>query len=203
MKKRITILIIAFLITGVYLGGKHGNYIFANLYYKFFPKTYTEILSSDIHPALPPSYNFPHSYQFLNGCYAFAVNSILRYKYSEGVDLIEMEEKIEKPRELLWSKKYVKAFLNEYDINMTAYSDSETFFKYLVEGEPVTVSYRYPLDENKWVLHIVAAYSFDKDGVWASDSLTGPKTHIPYQDLFDNSKRFLRYPFSTVLRDEP
>ena len=105
----------------------------------------------------------------------------------EGLDLLEVEKTIKKPRDVLWKRKYVDAFTAEYNIKLESFNDSETLFENLANGEPVTISYKYYLDEEKWVSHIVAAYSFDEEGIWVSDSLDGPKVRIPYSEVFEKN----------------
>ncbi len=164
------------------------------------PRTYQEILAEGALPGIDPSYDFPSSYQYLNGCVAFAVNHVLIYKYGQGLDLLEVERVVEKPREMLWSKEYVQKFYDSYGIESQNYRDAETLFGFLVEGEPVTISYQYPLDDGDYVVHRVAAYSFDDQGIWVSDSLKGGAVRLDYGQVFDDGGRYTRYYFASVER---
>jgi hypothetical protein len=166
------------------------------------PRTYDQILESGIKPAIEIDYKFPISYQYENGCFAFAVNHVLKYKYDETIDLYEAEKIIDKPRYVLWNVEYITKFLNEYEIEMVWYKDSETFFKMLQIGEPLVIQYPYKVGENRYIGHLVAAYSFDDEGVWVSDSISGKYLHLDYSQVFGKSDKYTRYGFATVWTNE-
>lgn len=166
------------------------------------PLTYTEILATGIQPALNKDFDFPLSYQYENGCFAFAVNHVLEYKFDKKLDLYEAEKIIKKPRYVLWDVDYISAFLDEYDIEMDWYKDAETFFKFLEEGEPIVMQYPYEVPGNKYIGHLVAVYSFDDEGVWVADSISGKHIHIEYSWVFNQTNKYTRYGFATVWLDE-
>lgn len=161
-------------------------------------RTYTEILDSGVEPALDKDTDFPISYQYENGCFAFAVKHVLEYKFDETIDLYEAEKIIKKPRKVLWNVEYITVFLNEYDIEMHWYKDAETFFKFLSEGEPLVIQYPYDIGNDRYIGHLVAAFSFDETGVWAADSISGKNIHIDYDLVFNKTGKYTRYGFATV-----
>lgn len=161
-------------------------------------RSYNEILADGVKPSLSPEYAFPNSYQYQNGCFAFAVKHVLEYKFDETVDVYEAETIINKPRTVLWNVDYITAFLEEYDITMTWYKDAETFFDFLSQGEPLVIQYPYDVGDDTFIGHLVAAYSFDETGVWAADSISGENIHIEYDLVFNKSGTHTRYGFATV-----
>ncbi len=161
-------------------------------------KTYQEILAQEIKPKIQPNYKFPVSVQYRNGCFAFAVNHILRYKYNLNLDLYEVEKKIAKPREELWKTNYVNAFITEYNLKMKWYRDAENLFDLLQKGEPVVIQYNHDLGNDKWVGHLVAAYSFDNQGIWISDSLDGKRKRLAFLKVFEENNTYLQYGFATI-----
>lgn len=166
-----------------------------------FGKTYQELLNSGMKPKIAPEYDFPTSYQYLNGCFAFALNNIMEYKYGEKLDLLEAEKIIEKPREVLWNKEYKEKFLNAYNLNRNLYSDAETFFRLMQDGEPFMISYLIDLDDGRQIGHLVSAYSFDANGVWISDPLKGKNIHLEYEKVFSDDGRNTRYAFYTINKE--
>lgn len=48
------------------------------------------------------------------------------------------------------------------------------------------------------MLHAVAAYSFDAEGIWVSDSLAGDNIRIPYEKIFTEDGLKTRYWFTRV-----
>ena len=160
--------------------------------------TYVQILEQGIEPSISPDYKFPSGNQYMNGCFAFSVNNVLQYKYDKKIDLLEAEKKVEKPRLVLWTGKYIMKFLNEYDLKMVWYKDSENFFKLLEQGEPVVMQYTIPLETGELIGHIVVAYSFDDKGIWIADSLKGKTHRLDFSDVFTEKGDETRYGFATV-----
>ena len=160
--------------------------------------TYKQILATGVKPALPADFKFPNSYQYQNGCFAFAVDHVIEYKFNKTIDLYEAEKKIKKPREVLWNVEYITDFLNEYDLKMYWYKDAETFFRFLVDGEPLVIQYPYDIGNDRYIGHLVATYSFDDTGVWAADSISGKNIHINYDLVFNKTGKYTRYGFATV-----
>jgi hypothetical protein len=185
-----------------FLSGCQQHPIIQEFAKEISPRTYEEILETGIEPAIEKDYKFPISYQYENGCFAFAVNHILQYKFDKKIDLYEAEKIVKKPRKVLWDANYINKFLDEYDITMHWYKDSETFFNFLEEGEPLVIQYPYKVGEDIYIGHLVAAFSFDDEGVWAADSISGKNILVPYDLVFGKSGRYTRYGFATVWLDE-
>jgi len=164
--------------------------------------TYKQILITGVKPVLPVDFKFPNSYQYQNGCFAFAVNHVLEYKFDKTVDLYKAEKKIKKPRNVLWNVDYITDFLNEYDIKMYWYKDAGSFFDFLSKGEPLVIQYPYDIGHGKAIGHLVATYSFDQTGVWAADSISGRNIHIDYDLVFNKTDKYTRYGFATVWMDD-
>ncbi|MBN1797908.1 MAG: hypothetical protein JW822_05005 [Spirochaetales bacterium] len=162
------------------------------------PPPYWEIVSFALIPKLKADYAFPVSVQFKNGCFAFAVKHIVEYKYAQNINLYEAEKKISKPRTDLWTHEHIKNFLNTYQLKLTWYNRADIFFKLLINGEPVMIQYKYSLSGASWVGHFVAVYSFDAEGVFAADSISGKRIHLPYNMVFDQSGKYTQFPFAVV-----
>ncbi|MFC1615653.1 hypothetical protein ACFL21_00800 [Patescibacteria group bacterium] len=196
------LVLIAFISCSLFFGVKYLNneqfFSSTNLFQYSEPLNYQEILATGVKPGISPNFDFPNSYQYKNGCVAFAVNHVLIYKYGEGLDLLEVEKTIQKPRDVLWSKEYVSAFIDEYDLEVEYFHDSEFLFKFLEAGEPITISYKYYLNDKEWVAHRVAAFSFDENGVWISDSLSGEHLNIPYEEVFKKNGKQLQFTMTTI-----
>lgn len=160
--------------------------------------TYEQILVQRIEPAISPDYKFPSGHQYMNGCFAFAVNNVLQYKYDKKLDLLEAEKKVKKPRAILWTGEYIMKFLDEYDLKMVWYKDAENFFKFLEEGEPVVMQFTIPIETGELIGHIVTAYSFDDKGIWIADSLKGKTHRIDFSEVFTKKGDETRYGFATV-----
>lgn len=163
------------------------------------PKTYTEILNTGINPLLPPEHEFPTSFQYKNGCFGYAVGHIIEQR-GQSFDPLVMEETIAKPRNELWTSEHIQNLANAYELEFKWHKEADTFFELLSQGEPVVVQYKYPL-ENGWVGHMVAAYSFDQEGAWVSESISAKRIRVPYEDIFDDTGQKTRYGFAQVLEN--
>lgn len=161
-------------------------------------ETYHEVLATGIRPALAPDYEFPTSFQYLNGCYGFAVGHILMDR-GYAIDMLEMEKRIEKPREKLWEKQYKKRLAEVYDLELKYYKDPKYLFELLTQGEAVVIGYQYPLEDEKWILHAVAAYSFDDVGFWISETMSGQRKRVPYEKVFTEKGDETQYRFTQVI----
>ncbi|MCT4617513.1 MAG: hypothetical protein N4A38_04875 [Candidatus Gracilibacteria bacterium] len=141
-------------------------------------------------PFLKPSYRFPILRQTLNGCYAFTVRNILKYKYGIGVYISKIEKYIEKPSSALWNWYYKDKYDKIVHIKKKNYSDSETFFTKLQQGEPLGIAYIFKYKnskgEDKTVPHRVAAYSFDSKGIWIAETVSNTRKRIPYNEVFND-----------------
>lgn len=119
---------------------------FSDIELPFQPQlSYQDILATGVEPGLPPEHEFPTSYQYLNGCYGYSVGHILMNRGHE-FDMLEMEQRIEKPREVLWKKEYKERLSEEYGLNLSLSKDPELLFELLSQGESVVVGYKYPLE---------------------------------------------------------
>ncbi len=161
-------------------------------------ETYQEILATGVVPQVPPDYEFPASFQYLNGCFGFSVGHILMDRGWE-FDMLEMEERIQKPREVLWNNEWRETLAEAYDLELESYKSPELLFQLLEDGETFVLRYEYPLEGDEWILHAVAAYSFDQDGIWVSDSLSGGTKVIPYEKVFTEKGDETRYTFTRVI----
>lgn len=162
------------------------------------PRSYSTIITTGISPKLPPVYAFPVSQQYKNGCFGFAVKHIFQYKYGENLDLYDVEKTIKKPRGDLWTVEHITNFKNTYHFDILSYNDAETLFALLEQGEPLIVQYKYKLSDGTWIGHMVAAYSFDSEGVWISESIQNTRTRVPYKEIFDSTGLFTQFVFSTI-----
>ncbi len=162
--------------------------------------SYQEILAEGITPKLSPGYEFPTSYQYLNGCFGFAVGHILKER-GKVIDMLDMESRIQKPREELWKKEYKERLAQEYNLKFKSYRSPEVLFKALSEGESVIVGYEYPLGDGGFVLHAVAAYSFDEKGLWVSETLSGLRKNIPYEKIFNEKGNQTLFYFTRVIEN--
>jgi hypothetical protein len=159
---------------------------------------YWKLVSSAITPKIKTDYAFPVSVQFKNGCFAFAVNHIVEYKYKQKINLYDAEKKINKPRTDLWTHEHITNFLKEYQLKLTWYNRADIFFYFLINGEPVMIQYKHYLSATSWVGHFVAVYSFDATGVFVSDSISGKRIHLVYDRVFDQSGRYTQFSFAVV-----
>src|SRR5690606_27206323 len=57
-------------------------------------QTYQSLLESGLTPALSPDYEFPTNFQYLNGCFGYAVGHILQER-GHPFDPLDMEKRIE------------------------------------------------------------------------------------------------------------
>ena len=162
------------------------------------PKTYIEIINTDVKPGISTDYEFPLSAQYQNGCFAFGVKHIVKHKYDIDIDPYKVEKEINKPRSELWTIDHISNFLNKYDLKLRWFTDAETFFDLLKKGEPVLIQYKYPIADNKWIGHFVAVYSFDKEGVWIAESISNTRTKILYTDIFDTTGLQTQFSFATI-----
>jgi len=161
-------------------------------------KTYTEIIKTDSIPGISTDFPFPLSKQYKNGCFGFAVKHVVQYKYGKTIDMVKAENAIKKPREELWTSKHITNFLDEYELKMKWFTDAETFFAFFQEGEPVIIQYKSPLVNGGWVGHFVAAYSFDDQGIWISESITNKRIRLDFSEVFDEEGKFTQFGFATV-----
>lgn len=114
-----------------------------------------------------------------------------------------MEKRIQKPREVLWGKEERDRLAEEYGLKFEWSKSPGKLFDLLAQGESVILRYEYPLDEHgNWVLHAVAAYSFNDEGIWVSETLSGKRKPIPYDQVFNEKGDELQYAFGRVIEQE-
>lgn len=153
--------------------------------------TYEEILDSGIKPAYPGDMKFASNSQegYPYGCYAFATKNLLEWKYDWFLDVPEVQETIGWDGTFIWKPNEFLNFAQAYDVDVifTYNGNAEFFFKKLAIGEPVIVYIPYYLDGVN-IGHNLVAYSFDENGVWVADSLSGGlQRQISYDEVFYTS----------------
>ncbi len=151
-------------------------------------ETYQDWLDSGISAAYPSDMEFPANSQsgWSYGCYAFAVKNLIEWKYSVILDIAEVEEEIGWDGEFIWDYEEMSNFTEsyEYDIIMTYQASPEFFLKKLAAGEPVVLYIPYYIGEDN-IGHQLVAYSFDENGVWVADSLSGGgRRQIGWDEVF-------------------
>ncbi|MFA5855418.1 MAG: S-layer homology domain-containing protein [Candidatus Gracilibacteria bacterium] len=159
---------------------------YANMMYQ--KQSYEDMLRTGIQPAYAPGSHFPANSQsgWSYGCYAFAVKSLLEFKYGMNLNISEVQDRIGWDGSFLWDPTEAGNFAREYDVDLLFgyYAPAEYFFKKLSAGEPIILYIPYYVGSEN-VGHQIVAYSFDENGVWISDSLQGGiNREIPYTDVF-------------------
>ncbi|PZM83842.1 hypothetical protein DLH72_03240 [Candidatus Gracilibacteria bacterium] len=143
---------------------------------------------------LDKNYKFPLQKQTLNGCYAFSVRNILKHKNNLGIYVPKAEKIIGKNGNDLWNPKTMKDFNNVSKTEIEMFYDLDTLINSLQVGDPIAITYMldyYSYKEKKYkkVPHIVAAYSFDKNGVWVSETVSNTRKNISWNEIFkENGK---------------
>ncbi len=143
-------------------------------------------------PKLAPGYKFPLKLQTQNACYFFAVRNILNYKYGTNLDIKKLEKETKKDRNKISSIADVDKFNKAAGVKVVKLRTMKSFFESLQKGEPLIVTYMYQTKNKKGekvgIPHIVAAYSFDGDGVWVAETVSGQRKRIPYEEIFMDGK---------------
>jgi hypothetical protein len=151
-------------------------------------KPYTYWLDQGLTAAYPGDMTFPHHSQsgWTYGCYSFGTKNILEFKYGTVLDIAEVQDAIGWDGSFIWSPTEFSSFADLYNVDVIFnYNNSAEFFmKKLAMGEPMIVYIPYYIGE--WnVGHQLAVYSFDENGVWAADSLSGGNQYqIDWADIF-------------------
>ncbi len=156
-------------------------------------------------PFLNPNYYFPVRRQTLNGCYAFSVRNILKYKYGIWMYIQKSEKVMKKPWKQLWNKPFINKFNKLNHIKITDFKRIDTLINSLQAWEPLAITYwlkYYSWKEKKYkkVLHIVAAYSFDEKWVWVAETVSGRRTRVPWGEIFNKYwdmwwRRMMKYDY--------
>ena len=176
------------------------TYFSKGVYYRYLSKIFDKSLrtyysnpqdyiDAGYEPFLKPSYYFPNAGQTLNGCYAFTIRNILKYKHGIWVYIPKVEEYIWKEWTQLWYNDLMNKYDEEVHVTRRSYYNIDTFMNAMQVWEPVSVSYKlkyysYKDQEYKYVSHIVAAYSFDSEGVWVSETVKNQRMRIAWDELF-------------------
>ncbi|MFK7780573.1 MAG: hypothetical protein QM490_05575 [Candidatus Gracilibacteria bacterium] len=141
---------------------------------------------------LSTNYYFPLKGQTLNGCYAFSVRNILKYKDGIGIYIPKIEKDIGKKPSSLWNYYTMDKFDDYSHIDKSRYYNIDTLISSLQAGEPVAISYMleyysYKYKAYKQVPHIVAAYSFDENGVWVAETVSAQRKLVPWNKVFNKN----------------
>ncbi len=143
-------------------------------------------------PYLKPKYSFPIAKQTLNWCYAFSAKNIIKYKNWENIDVAKTEKIIWKKWSELWSDELKNKFNENVSIRSNKYFNIDTLISSLQVWEPVAITYTlkyYSAKEkkDKFVSHIVAAYSFDEKWFWVAETVSWKRSLVSWNEIFDNS----------------
>ncbi len=157
--------------------------------------TYEEVLETGIEPAYPSDLDVPTNPQtyYPYGCYGFSTKNLLEWKYGEILDIEDLMETTGWNGEFLFSPDTMTLFTESYylDLIHTYNGSAEYFFKKLAQGELMVVTIPLFLSTGENIWHNVVAYSFDDDGVWISNSLSGGyQERISYDDIFYDDNRY-------------
>ena len=158
---------------------------------KYFsePKDY---INAWYKPFLNSNSSFPLQKQTLNWCYAFSVRNTLKYKNNLWINVSAWEKLIWKNPENLWTFETMQKFNKITKVDSKYFYDLDTLINSLQTWEPITVTYnlRYfsaKEKKEKTVSHIVTAYSFDKNGVWVSETVSNSRKNIDWSEIFDKN----------------
>lgn len=156
-------------------------------------------------PYLNINYYFPLKWQTLNGCYAFSIRNILKYKDWIGVYIPRAEKLIKKEPKHLWNYYTMKKFDKIAHVNTSKFYHLDTLISSLQAGEPIAITYYldyYSRKERKMkkVLHIVAAYSFDKNWVWVAETVKAKRALVEWDKVFNvywnlSNRRMFKYDY--------
>lgn len=139
-------------------------------------------------PYLSPGYSFPIVSQTLNGCYAFSVRNILKYQYWIWIYVSDVEKYIWKKPEEYWNYYSMRDYDRVVHVEKSLKYNIDTLFNSIQAGQPVAISYilEYLWSDGQihYAPHIVAAYSFDEIGIWVSETVSGKRLRIPYDQVF-------------------
>ena len=154
-------------------------------------KTPNDYINAWYKPYLSPSYYFPIKWQTLNGCYAFSVRNILKYKHNIWIFIPKIENYIWKNKSSLWTYSTMSQFDKYAHIQKSMYYNIDTLFTSLQAWEPVAISYMmkyysYKEKKYKFVPHIVAAYSFDEKWIFVAETVTNTRKRITWDRVFNN-----------------
>ncbi|MCP4522631.1 MAG: hypothetical protein GY828_00245 [Candidatus Gracilibacteria bacterium] len=177
------------------------TYFTKGVYYRYISKVFNkklrkyhttpkQYIDAGYKPLLSPNFAFPNARQTLNGCYAFSVRNILKYKHGIGVYIPKIEKHIGKKPKNLWYYGDMNKYDTVVNVKRKSYYYIDTLIHSLQVGEPVSMSYMleyYSYKEKKYkhVAHIVAAYSFDEEGVWVAETVSAQRKRIPWSEMIN------------------
>ncbi|MBT7483798.1 S-layer homology domain-containing protein, partial [Candidatus Peregrinibacteria bacterium] len=150
--------------------------------------SYEEVLETGITASYPGDMDFAHNSQsgWSYGCYTFAVKNLLEWRYDLVLNVAELQERIGWDGEFIWNTTEFENFAEEYDMDVifTYNGSAEFFFKKLAKGEPLVMYIPY-YSGGVNIGHQVVAYSFDENGVWIADSISGGvQRQIGFDEVF-------------------
>lgn len=150
--------------------------------------SYEDVLATGLTANYPGDMDFPAYSQsgWSYGCYTFAVKNVLAFKYDFILNVSEMQDRIGWDGAFIWNPEEAQNFSTEYDVDdvFSYYAPAEFFLKKLAIGEPMVLYIPYYVGSEN-IGHQVVAYSFDENGVWIADSLSGGvQRQIPWSDVF-------------------
>ena len=147
-------------------------------------------------PYLNPNYRFPLLGQSLNSCYAFTVRNILKYKHNIWVYVQRAEKYIWKNPSELWWYKNMAQFDKVVHVSKEKLYTIDSLISSLQAWEPVSISYILKYKNWKWeektVWHIVAAYSFDEEWIWVSETVANKRIRLKWDEVF-NKYWYVKY----------
>ncbi|MFA5843061.1 MAG: S-layer homology domain-containing protein [Candidatus Gracilibacteria bacterium] len=156
--------------------------------------SYEDVLATGLTANYPGDMDFPAYSQsgWSYGCYTFAVKNVLAFKYDFILNVSEMQDRIGWDGAFIWTPEEAQNFATEYDVDdvFTYNGTAEFFLKKLAMGDPMVLYIPYYVGSEN-IGHQVAAYSFDENGVWIADSLSGGvQRQIPWSDVFVDGAHF-------------
>lgn len=166
----------------------------SKIFYKELRKYYStpkQYIDAGYKPYLKPNYYFPNASQTLNGCYAFTVRNILKYKHNIWVYIPRAEKYIGKEGKDLWKYPIMKEYDAITHVERKHFYHLDTLISSLQAGEPVWVSYMldyysYKEKKMKQVAHITAAYSFDENWVWVAETVAGQRKLVKWDKIINS-----------------
>ena len=166
----------------------------SKVFYKDLRKYYSkpqDYIDAGYKPFLKPNYYFPNAGQTLNGCYAFTVRNILKYKHNIWVYIPRLEKYIWKQGKDLWTYPIMNKHDKVAHVSRWHFYHLDTLIHSLQVWEPVWVSYMldyysYKEKKTKQVAHITAAYSFDENWVWVAETVAAQRKLVPWDKVINS-----------------
>lgn len=178
--------------------GTYYEYISKILHKEFRKRliTSSEYWSTGFRPLLATNYAFPLKQQSLNACYFYSARNIYAYKTGKNFDVESILKKTGKDPKTLSNWEDQKKFDTEAHLIKEEFYNIETLFSSLQKGEPIAISYmlsyKNKRGETVTVSHVTAAYSFDDQGIWVAETVSGKRVRVAYSEVFDGNGK-VRY----------